>query len=165
MSDTQFTETQQFRSGGINFIYAFLLALIGLMLYGDYRQVFSGVASTHKSVPDGALIGLTLFLLVIVVLFYSTKLVTVINTEGIFYRWGPFKTSLTKFAWADIATAEVKKFDFPGWGVRYTGDGTMHNIKGNTGLHITLKSGDKLIFGTQKADELTVALKQYKTKA
>ncbi|MGI9525729.1 MAG: hypothetical protein ACR2MS_01320 [Weeksellaceae bacterium] len=58
--------------------------------------------------------------------------------------------------WKEIKKVEIVYYGFVGGrGIRpWTKYGTVYNTKGNNGLAIELKNGDKLLIGTQKELEL-----------
>ncbi len=64
---------------------------------------------------------------------------------------------------ADITSAQAVVYDplgeYGGWGIRgYSGDQCL-SARGNEGVRLTLASGDKLLIGSQKAEELVRALR------
>ena len=57
--------------------------------------------------------------------------------------------------WEDIKSTKVITYKFVGYGLRLgTKYGTIFNIKGSRGLQIELKSGEKVLIGTQQADDM-----------
>jgi hypothetical protein len=55
---------------------------------------------------------------------------------------------------------ETKIIEYGGWGIRktFSGKGTAYNVKGKNGLQLVFKNGDRLLIGTQKAEELKETL-------
>lgn len=123
--------------------------------HGEGIQVLK---ETHVSYNPWALIPL-LILISILTLFYLLQLESTITKEGISVRYFPFLKRT--FKWSDIETAEVIKYSFVGYGIRFsTKYGTIFNVKGNQGLVFTLKSEKKYIIGTQKSEELQRVVKE-----
>lgn len=63
--------------------------------------------------------------------------------------------------WSNIEHAEMLDYGFVGgYGVRIgTKYGTVYNVKGRMGLALVLKSGKKLLIGTQRPDEMIEIVK------
>jgi hypothetical protein len=99
------------------------------------------------------LLGLALFL-------RSLRLTTTIDSDNIDLYFSPLvKKSIP---WAEVASAKVIDYGFVGgWGIRlFTSYGTVYNIRGRMGLALELKSGKKLLIGTQKPTALKNFLAQ-----
>ena len=95
-----------------------------------------------------------------------TKLYTTIDETGISYRFLPFHFNPRKVAWTEIEYAWVRKYrpivEYGGWGIRYGmgGKGMAFNISGNMGLQLVLKTGKRVLIGTQNPDGINEALNQ-----
>ncbi len=104
-----------------------------------------------------------LFIVALNVLFYSAKLNTKIDGNGIGITFWPFINKPKVFNWDDIKNAYVRKYkplsEFGGWGIRYGWNGRAYNTSGNMGLQIILKSGKKILIGTQKPNEIETYFK------
>jgi len=98
------------------------------------------------------------FVLAIMLLVFFTTLTTEIGNEGISYRMWPFHKKSRLIAWSDIEHAEVRQYkpirEYGGWGIRIGLRGRAYNIKGNMGLQIRLTSGQNILLGTQRPDEI-----------
>ncbi|MEI6574696.1 MAG: hypothetical protein WCO63_00795 [Bacteroidota bacterium] len=94
----------------------------------------------------------------VVLLFYWFNLKTRIDKDGIYYQFFPFHWKERAILWSDVETAEVIKYsplaDFGGWGIKYGRKGKAYNVSGNMGFYLTLKNNKKILFGTQKPEEL-----------
>lgn len=146
-----FTETQKFRQW---WLWLFMIAVTALELYRLPQHIME-----HKALV------FTKFGIVIAValLLYAVRLTTRIDGTGIHYAFFPFHWSEKHIDWADVAEAYVRQYsplgEYGGWGIRYSfGNGKAYNIAGNKGLQVVLKSGKKILIGTQKQDELNAAL-------
>ena len=99
------------------------------------------------------------------VLFFFSKLKTKIITEGVSVVFHPFFTKPKLFRWEDIEKAFVRKYqplwEYGGWGIRFGMKGRAYNTSGNKGLQLLMKSGKRILIGTQKSDELDAYLKKY----
>lgn len=103
-----------------------------------------------------------LFVLAIMLLVFFTTLRTEISEEGISYRMWPFHKKPRLLAWSDIERVEIRKYkpirDYGGWGIRFGLHGKAYNIKGNMGLQVKLTSGQSILIGTQRPDEIEKVL-------
>jgi hypothetical protein len=71
-----------------------------------------------------------------------------------------FSEDVPKVWWSEINKVEIISYGFVGYGWRLTQYGTIYNIGGNMGLRLHLKSGKKVVLGTQKTKELANFLGQ-----
>jgi len=109
----------------------------------------------------------------IIFLIQRNTLTTKINQEGISYRYFPFNIKPKLFYWADIDKVYINTYDalgdYGGWGVRYklwfkfNDKAYVLNDK-NKGLQIEFKNGKKLLFSSNKLDELELFLINLKTR-
>lgn len=160
MGKLKFEETQKFRQKWTYFIYLLIVGILGIFIYADIQQIILGHTFGNRPAPDIFLIIATLLLLTMLVLFYQIKFETKINDEGVFFRWVPFKKTYSQFNWSSVGKAEIFKYGFVGFSWRLTPYGTVYTTGGNTGLRLILKSGRKIILGTQKPKEVEIFLRQ-----
>jgi hypothetical protein len=160
MNSLIFVEEQQFRQRWMYFIYVLLFALLGLFIYAGITQIIFGSPFGDKPAPNFVLLLVTLFIFTLLVLLYQAKLQTLITNEGVCFRWRPFQKAYRKFAWSEINKVEIIRYGFVGYGWRLTQYGTVYNVGGDMGLQLHLKSGKKVVLGTQKTKELADFLGQ-----
>jgi hypothetical protein len=48
--------------------------------------------------------------------------------------------------------------DYGGWGIRYGSKGKAYNVSGNRGVRLELSNGKRLLFGSQRPEELSEAV-------
>ena len=102
----------------------------------------------------------------IILLFMSFRLDTRIDESGVWYRFFPLQAKMGCVVWADVEKAYIRKYnpilDYGGWGIRFGlgGKGKAYNISGNIGLQLELKTGKKILFGTQQPDKIKEFLVQ-----
>lgn len=143
------------------------ISLFGL---GIYKQVVLGQQFGNNPMSDNGLIAAFISVLllfsVLTWLFVVANLSTVIDGTGIAYRFFPFHLKYHKLNWNEIASHEVVTYhpirDYGGWGVRYGNGGKAFNVSGDKGLLLCLKTGRKLLIGTQKEQELARFLSDLK---
>lgn len=153
-----FQEEQKF---GQWWLWLLLLGAGFLPVIGIYQQIILGKSFGNKPMSNVGLVFFTLFVALLIFLFWRIRLKTRINNQGIHLLFFPFAKK--NIAWQDIKRAEVVDYGFVGgWGVRWwTKFGTVYNVMGRIGLAIELKNGKKLLIGTQKKTEVGAIVKQY----
>lgn len=81
---------------------------------------------------------------------------TEIDSSNVYIKIKPFVNKQIPIS--DLESWSVKTYkpikEFGGWGIRLGRNGTAYNIRGNKGLQLVLKSGKKILIGTQKDTEL-----------
>ena len=121
--------------------------------YGLYRQVW-----LNQPLISGALLWPAFAVAVVVAFWFSQcKLVTEIRGDGLFisfvWLW-PERT----IAWDQIRGVETRTYrpirDFGGWGVRSATRGIVYHARGNRGVRLVLASGERVLIGSQRPDEL-----------
>ncbi len=146
----------------------FLLAIPGIFIAGLFgfainRQIIHGQKFGNHPISDKALIlvftlVLLLFIL-IALLFLFAKLTTLIDENGIKYRFFPFQFRYLRINWDLIEKCVVVTYhpvrDYGGWGIRSNKSGKAYNIAGDKGIQIVLKSGKIILIGTQNEAGLT----------
>jgi hypothetical protein len=98
-------------------------------------------------------------------LFWFTRLETVIDQEGISYRWFPFQRKPRVIKWTQVEQITVRNYsplgEFGGWGLRYSWTSTAHTVSGNWGIDIKIKGKSRsLLLGTQHPDEVLQLLEK-----
>lgn len=143
-SKVLFQESQKFHQWWIWII------LIGLVIVAastfDYSEPLKNQLTVDKVI-------LTITAVGILVLFLTLRLNTRITEEKIEIRFFPFVRK--HWYWQDVTSAQLIDYGFVGgWGIRiWTSYGTVYNVKGSQGLHLTI-AGKQYVIGTQKQEEL-----------
>nr|WP_315151646.1 hypothetical protein [uncultured Flavobacterium sp.] len=149
--ETAFKEKQKFTQW---WLWLLLIGIGVFQVYGIFSQLIKGENFGDKPMSDTGLIIFTLIPFGIIILFWYMKLETEIDETEIRIKFIPLAKKT--FRWEDIRAATVVEYKFVGYGIRlFTSYGTVYNTKGNMGLAIELKSGEKILIGTQKASELS----------
>ncbi len=104
-------------------------------------------------------------------LILSIKLKTKIDELGIHYKFFPFHINEKFISWDNLKKCYLTKYNsltqYGGYGYRISFSkkkGTALNVGGNYGIQLELKSGKRLLIGTQKQQEIEAVLKTYQTK-
>jgi hypothetical protein len=144
--NVSFNEGQRIDQWWLKAILVATLGVIGYAVY-SFLQKDADVMG-HIVFWLGTALGLAAIGLV-----WFWKLTTRIDNYGIHVKC-PFVNK--KVNWEEIEELEVINYGFVGgWGIRmWTKFGTVYNTSGSIGLRVKLKSGKKLLIGTQKENEL-----------
>jgi hypothetical protein len=170
MEKILFREEQKFTQAWIMvMVYCIFILNISIFGYGFVRQIIQGKPWGNVPMSDTALILTCIFAIGISVglllLFHSAVLITAIRQDGIIVRFPPFFIKEKFYAKEDLNHIEVRQYnpisEYGGWGVRMgMGKGRAYNVKGNLGIQLQLKSGKKILIGTQKKDQAEHAIRK-----
>ncbi|HUO28396.1 MAG TPA: DUF6141 family protein [Bryobacteraceae bacterium] len=125
--------------------------------YGIFRQEV-----LRQTFLSGALLWPAfLVCLVVGVWFLNMKLVTEVREQGLYidfiWLW-PERT----IPWDEIRSLETRTYrpvrDFGGWGVRWAARGIVYHARGNRGVRLILASGERVLIGSQRPEELANAI-------
>ena len=161
-SDVVFREEQSFRQPLLWLILiAFCLLAVVLVGQGVYQQLIQGVPWGDQPLSNTALIAvmilMLLFALAFLLLFYIMALIIEVRSDGVFVRFRPFFSKTIPFS--DIKQAQMRVYrpirEYGGWGIRYSNKyGRAYNIRGDHGVQLELSGAEKLLLGSQRAEEL-----------
>lgn len=102
-------------------------------------------------------VGLPLF-------FAIVKLVVEVRKDEIYIRLFPIRTRRVPLN--RIQSFEARRYrpirDYGGWGWRLSRKGVAFNISGSSGVELVLDDGERIMIGSQKADELAAAIASLK---
>jgi len=153
----EFTEKQKITQW---WLWLILIIIGTIPIIGLYKQLILKQLFGDNPMSDFALIIFSLIIFLIIGMFFLIALETEISDKGINMKFIPFVEK--KIKWNEIKNAELIKYGFSGFGIRISLKyGTLYNMKGNNGLFIELKSGEKILIGTQKEKELAKIVNKY----
>ena len=144
MEKILYKESQKFDQWWL-WLIVISLFLIPILQF-NWSEDLLNQLTTDKIIPS-------ILPVVILVLFLTLKMTTVITEDKITVHYIPFVRK--EFNWSELNFAQIIDYGFiGGWGIRlWTSYGTAFNVKGSKGLHI--KTADKqYVIGTQKEKEL-----------
>ncbi|MFC1795433.1 DUF6141 family protein [Planctomycetota bacterium] len=141
-----------------------------------FSVVISVFALTKESASEGPQESWEIILAVLVgigvpiaitALFLLLKLETEVRRDGLYVRFFPFHIHFKQFGPEDLSEYYARRYkpirEYGGWGIRCSlRNGKAYNVSGNKGVQLVLKSGKKLLIGSQKPDELAVAIRKIK---
>lgn len=144
------------------FILAIIIIIVGTAYYltrdaEEGTEVIASVISLLIAVP-----------LVFALLYL--RLETRIDRKGILTWFKPFGFTRKYFAWEEIDEIHIRTYspriEYGGWGIRGIGDrDKAYIVKGNTGIQLVTKNGDKFLIGTMKPKEAQETIELYKKTA
>lgn len=151
---TEFLELQRFNQW---WLWVFILGLMGLPLFGMYKQLLLGEPWGNNPMPDFGLFIFLGFTLCFAFFFYYIELRTEIDSRGIRVRLRPISTQ--SFSWEQIEYIQLVRYGFVGYGLRLmTKFGTVYNTRGRYGLAIATREGGRYMIGTQNPKKLAEVL-------
>ncbi|WP_299526327.1 hypothetical protein [uncultured Lutibacter sp.] len=161
-----FIEEQKFTQPIIIIGLSVAFIAVGISSYNEWSTILEGSISEKL----GSLSGLIIILLV-GLLFLKLKLKTRVDEKGIYYQYFPFHLSYKLITWESISNCYIRNYDgiseFGGWGMKFSfrkNKVKSFTTKGNIGLQIELSTGNKILIGTQKKEELQRVLTTYQYK-
>ena len=145
-----FEEQQPFRKNSI--IWVGIVAMVPPLIIEVSKSVKQGSGSFEY-------IALIIFIEALVfTLLFTSRLETKLDEHGISYRLFPFQLKTRFVSWAEISSAQVRKYDplgeYWGWGIKGTRKNRAINIAGDVGLQLELKNGRKLLIGTLQKEKM-----------
>ncbi|WP_395784399.1 hypothetical protein [Aquirufa sp.] len=149
---TEFKETQRFTQW---WLWLILFGTWAIMIFALLQEV----NEINMSFFIGGFIGLGL-----PIFFWQMRLVTRVTSAGIYVRFIPFHFKEQFYPWDSIESAQVRTYDslfeYGGWGIKYgfSGQGKVYNVSGDQGLQLVFKSGEKILIGTHKPEEIQAAV-------
>ena len=157
--EVAFREVQKHRQVWV-WLIVFGAAL--LMWYALVQQIILGQPFGTNPGPDWMiwlfwlLIGIGLPLL-----FLYMKLIVEVGDDGVHIRYVPFISRLIPFE--EIQGHEARSYkpirEYGGWGIRWWGgQRRAYNVSGDQGVELKLRSGDRIMIGSQRADALAEAI-------
>ena len=162
-----YSEIQKFRQPWLwSIIITVWISVIGALGFVVNRQLVQDISNDNSSLNDNGLKASLIVAIVLVtaliVLFAKAKLSTQIDKKFISYKFYPLHKSYRKIAWKSVTKCEVVTYqpvsNYGGWGIRARKNGKVFSISGNRGLQIVLRTGERILIGTTKANELSMAI-------
>jgi hypothetical protein len=159
-----FHEVQRFRQ---LWIWIFVFFLMGLSWYSFIQQIVSKIPFGTRPAPDLVVIGMwILFGWVLPIMAFKIGLIIEVRGDGIYIRFIPFHLKFRTMPFEEIQSYETRTYrplrEYGGWGIRYGAGGKAYNVSGNRGVQLVLLSGRKILLGSQKPEELVLAIKSTK---
>lgn len=148
-----FYEKQKFTS---SLLFAGLICLEAVFVYAAMEQILANRPWGIKPINTWFMITLALLIPTpLLIGFYIARFETIINDDGIFYRWAPFKKSYKMILWDNVKEITIIDLKSAGFWWRFSSKyGEVQYLGGGFGVQIKMKSGRRRLLGTKKAEEL-----------
>lgn len=161
-SELFFKEEQRFRQ---LWLWVFVILACTIPWVGMILQVMLGHKFGNNPEPDWLIILMWLvFGIGFPIFFYSLRLITEVQKDGIYLRFFPFHRKFKIYRYEEIESYTAREYkpirEYGGWGIRYVIGGIAYNVYGNKGLQLVLKNKKKILVGTQKPEEFYQAIKK-----
>lgn len=177
MQKVYFREEQKFGSIPLYISMGLIyLGVLGILVYGLVMQFMLKQQWKDEPISDDGMIVMAVLIPIIIIvsalLLFGTKLIIEVNRLGISYSYPPFIRKPKLISKGLVKRYEIRKYkpimEYGGWGIRTTQAtglkkskaGIAYNVKGNIGLQLHLKSGERILFGTQREEALKRAMKK-----
>lgn len=108
-------------------------------------------------------LGMVIPLLLTLALMITMHLRVRVIPGHVLIRFRPFRERRIPLEEIDSAVARTYRpiREYGGWGIRYAGlRSRAYNVMGNEGVQLKLKSGHKVLIGSQRAQELEQAIQR-----
>ncbi len=164
---TWFREVQRFGQAWMwGLVLIPSLLLVGLFGYAMIQQLILGHPWGDRPMPDSTLMVMgplcIAFGILLPMLFHSTRLVTEVRPDGLYIRYYPFHRRFHRYGPLDILEAQAVTYrpirEYGGWGIKFGPSGKAYNVTGNRGVRMRLRSGQRLLIGSQRPEELLRAI-------
>ena len=160
MKSPIYCEVQQFRQV---WIWVIVSALSGLVWYAAVMQLL-----LHRPLGSSPMTDILLVIFWFIfgiglpALLFFSRLITEVRDDGIYIRFFPFQRTSHSIAFTKVKLYEVRTYrpfrEYGGHGIRYGSNGKAYNVSGDRGVQIELLNGERLLIGSQRADELWRAI-------
>jgi len=159
-----FVEEQRFNQWWVYVILA--IPLLAPLLAFLFKANYNNDREVNAIGISFSLIIVSLVVIFILLVRFKTK----IDENGVYYQYYPINFNEKFIPWSDISKCFIRKYhpilEYGGWGYKMSpfGRGRVLNVKGNMGIQLEFKNGKKLLLGTQSAEVVEKALKNYEYK-
>lgn len=107
-----------------------------------------------------------LLVLLLVVGLGLLRLEVRLDAEGVHCRYFPLLWRWRHWPWAELRQVQARHYapigEYGGWGLRGLKGNKAYNVWGSEGLQLVFGSGNRLLLGTQRPEELRAALRGLK---
>ena len=161
-----FIEQQRFNQPLIIIGLSITFIVVGASIFENWNNLTNGSLSSKIAGFSSLII-----IILVAAFIFIIKLKTRIDEIGIHYQFYPLNRSYKTIQWNEIKLLEVRTYDaiweYGGWGMKFTffkKKNKCYTIKGDKGLQVELKNGQRMLIGTQLKEDLQKTLDQYKLK-
>lgn len=157
--EVSFREVQ--RLSRVWWVTLIVLGVAALMWYGFIQQIFFGQPFGSNPTPNWMMwLFWLLFGVGFPIVWYNARLIVELRDDHISIRFVPFVTR--SIFYADIKQHKVRTYrplrEYGGWGIRGLAGRRAYSVSGNQGVELELNSGQEIMIGSQKPEELALAI-------
>ncbi len=145
-------------------LWVIMLLITGASWWAFLAQIVGGEPWGDRPAPDW-IVWLIFGLCGVFapLLLYFARLVVTVEDDVVRIRWIPFARKTVPLT--DIESFKPCTYrpirEYGGWGVRWGGKrGTAWNARGNRGVQLVLLNGKRILIGSQRAEELAMAIEE-----
>jgi hypothetical protein len=159
MDDTAFREEQKIVK--VWWTTLIIVAIAVFIWYSFIQQIILGQPFGTNPGPDWMVWLLwVVFGIGLPIVWYMTKLIVEVKEDHLLIRYFPLTTR--KIPFSDIKQVESRTYkpvrEYGGWGLRGWGNKRAYNVSGDQGVELELQDGRMIMIGSQKPEELALAL-------
>jgi hypothetical protein len=157
--EVAFFEEQKIRH--VWWVMLLIYGVAALMWYGFIQQIILGQPFGTNPGPDWLMWLLwILFGIGLPLLFYNMTLIVEVRNDHLLIRYVPFVNRQIPFT--EVRGLEARTYqpikEYGGWGIRGWGNRRAYNVRGNQGVELELENGQMIMIGSQKPQELALAI-------
>lgn len=165
-----FKEEQRFTQW---WLWLLIAAIMGIPIYGITQQLILKKPFGDNPMSNEGLIVFSIGMFLFLVFFLSLKLKTRIDETGVHFQFFPFHLKQKTINWHQVKNIYTRKYlpisEYGGWGIKGSSlgrkkNGIAYNTSGDIGIQLELKSGKRILIGTQKLNDANSVLKNYENK-
>jgi len=154
-----FREVQYMRR--VWWVMLLVVGIAVMMWWGFFQQIIVGEPWGNNPGPDWMMwLFLILFGIGFPIAFYWMRLIVEVLDDSVFIRYVPLTKATILLS--DIRDVEARTYkplrEYGGWGVRRRSNRRAYNVSGDRGVELTLHDGQIIMIGSQKAEELALAI-------
>lgn len=163
-----FEEKQRFTQWWLWLIIVSAAAVvIGLFAHGMFVQLVLGKPWGNEPMSDDSLIVFSILIIssmvIMLLIFFNAVLEIVVDRGSVSYRYFPLLRRWRRIERETIRSFEVKTEYMQGYGFHTDLRGNKRiNVKGYSGIELTMLDGKRLYLGTQKPGDFLNALNKMK---
>ena len=159
-SNVFFRELQYFRQW---WLWLIVLFIAGLSWHAAVEQLILGIPAGNNPASDPEVLVIwVVFGILFPALFWFSRLITEVRSDGLYICFFPFHLSFKKIPFTQIKKYEARTYspigDYGGWGIRYGFEGKAYNVTGNRGVQLEFVDGKRLLVGSQRPEEFVAAI-------
>ena len=148
-------EVQKFRQA---WIWVVVLAIVGLEWYAAVSQLLLHRSLGTNPMPDiPMVIFWFIFGIGLPALLFFSQLIIEFHGDPFHFSLFPFHRTFRRIAFTEIKQCKVRTYhpirEYGGWGIRVRYQGKAYNVSGDRGVQVELLNGNRLLIGSQRAEE------------